>query len=1038
LTEFHAGDVVGGYRLEARLGGGGFGAVWRARHTGTGRLVAIKLLSTEATDAEQAHIAADIELLAASAAGHSPHVVRVIDGGVDTVPYAVMEFVAGTSLAEELRQRQRLPQDEVIEIGLGVADALRALDEASIVHRDVKPSNVLIDRNGEVKLTDFGIAKIVGFDSRTVTGQLRLSIAYAAPEVWEGHAEHRSDLYALGIVLFQCLSGTLPFRGGYTELFYLHRNQAPDFAALPRELAPSLDALVRACLSKDPVDRPENAAACIQLLLKAREELPATVSAPAAPQEPDRFGPWLKLEPISGKSWSWTCRHEETGETAAVDVISAASARYGDELQRVIAANRHLAPLGAERLLQANRLILRPGEAWREPPPGPFLFWLAHEALELPEPPAHVVAPILLRCVEALEALIDAAKEQDVSLDLSPELLTLMPDGSIYLREPGLHPPANDDPERQALQFLRGLPLSRETRPMVARASRLEDVSKSLSILLDVRAATPETPAPTGLFARPLGLRALLVGAAGLIAVAAIAVAAVLVLSGGGGVDQASAPTPSPVATAAPAQLAACLQLQLPASLAHAQAACGPLGDVFSHDGSCARGTACSRRNEAGGTPVIGWNARTLAYVGDDGELYAASDGAADPVRLTSRGGVQDPVWSPDGRYLAYLRVQELPSDDGAASRLSTQLHVIEVERPANDGIVLAANSGATQPEWQQFHLLSPRWSADGRRILFLRGSPEAPGGDLFTVDLPFVGETIDFGRLRAAALPTETILSLKMASLRLTPGDFGVEGYFDDLFVAPDDSLFLQICQDIDRCALGRWNGTAALPGGIENGVIYGVPAAADSHGNVYGWVARGSQGWRLFKVALAGGAIEELGVALPAGPHRFALLHDGESVAVETAEGELLRIHLANGSTNRLASGGAPAGFLSRPEVAGYAPAVPTVPFNTPTPAPTPTPTPTATPPPYQPMTLLISARRGGSYLPAATVVALTSGKECARGQTDAGGRLSLTFPAQSAPPECGTPGAEIRLEVDGQAVAGFISYSPGGVTTRDVEVP
>ena len=165
MTEFHAGDVVGGYRLEARVGSGGFGAVWRARHTGTGQLVAIKLLSTEANDAEQGRIAADIELLAATAAGQSPHVVRVIDGGVDPVPYAVMEFVSGTSLAEELRQRQRLSQAEVIEIGIAVAEALRVLDEAGIVHRDVKPSNVLIDRNGEVKLTDFGIAKIVGFES---------------------------------------------------------------------------------------------------------------------------------------------------------------------------------------------------------------------------------------------------------------------------------------------------------------------------------------------------------------------------------------------------------------------------------------------------------------------------------------------------------------------------------------------------------------------------------------------------------------------------------------------------------------------------------------------------------------------------------------------------------------------------------------------------------------------------------------------------------------------------------------------------------
>src|SRR5262245_4392579 len=120
MTEFHAGEVVGAYRLEARVGGGGFGSVWRARHIASGRVVALKLLPEVEGDAQSSRLAADIELLAGSAAGNSEHVVRVLDGGMEPVPFVVMEFVAGSSLEEELRQRRHLSQAETIDIGLAI------------------------------------------------------------------------------------------------------------------------------------------------------------------------------------------------------------------------------------------------------------------------------------------------------------------------------------------------------------------------------------------------------------------------------------------------------------------------------------------------------------------------------------------------------------------------------------------------------------------------------------------------------------------------------------------------------------------------------------------------------------------------------------------------------------------------------------------------------------------------------------------------------------------------------------------------------
>ena len=207
VTEFHAGDVVGAYgskRASAAAASAPCGGP--ARSAAAASSPSSSCPTSPATRRPR-QLAADLELLAGAAASRSPHVVHVLDGGIDPVPYVAMEFVAGSTLEEVLRQRRRLSQAEVIDIGLAVAEALHELNAVGVIHRDVKPSNVMIDRDGDVRLTDFGIAKIVGLDAVTVTGQLPLSISYAAPEVWEGRAEHRSDLYALGVVLYQCLTG---------------------------------------------------------------------------------------------------------------------------------------------------------------------------------------------------------------------------------------------------------------------------------------------------------------------------------------------------------------------------------------------------------------------------------------------------------------------------------------------------------------------------------------------------------------------------------------------------------------------------------------------------------------------------------------------------------------------------------------------------------------------------------------------------------------------------------------------------------------
>ena len=1079
MTEFHAGEVVAGYRLEARLGGGGYGVVWRARRLDTGRVVAIKLLPEIAVDDDDARGVADAELLAASAARNSPHIVQVLDGGTEPVPFVVMEFVAGTSLAEELRERQRLSQQETIDIGIGIAEALRVLNEVGIVHRDVKPSNVMIDRDGVVKLTDFGIAKIAGFDNRTQTGDLRLSIAYAAPEVWEGHAEHRSDLYALAVVLFQCLSGQLPFRGGYAELFYQHRNAEPDFAALPPDLAPSLLRFIQVCLAKSPEDRLADAAACVGLLNLARQEAPATGSVAPLSREPERFGPWLKLEPVSERPWIWSCRNERSGEEADVEVHFAATADYGETLRRAVAVNPRFVALGGQRLLQTNRLILRPGEAWNDPPPGSFQFWLAtgHEG-SLPAP-ALVTAPLLLRVVESLSGMIDLARNEALPLDLEDNRVRLTASG-VFVQGPGVPAGSTSPPEDQAIGFLRGLPLSRDLRAVVDGNTRLEEIQRALSILVSVR---PEPAAAAGVAVPPVRLveaaapaepkhsrrRPALIAAGLLSVVAAVVAAAVLAASGGDG-----GPPPEPTQVGGqdppptqPPALVSCLGLDLPATLNDSDGACGSIPDVFVFNGDCERGRACSREGDTLATIKVGRNTQTHAFIDADGKLRLANE-AGEEATPTTDITARDPTWSPNGRYLAYVHVQELPPlpvptpaqgqqpPPAAQPRFSTQLRVVEAGRPANDGIVVATNGVDNARPWLQRYISSPQWSPDGRSLYFLWSDANSGESGLHRVDLPLSGSRIDFGRLRGGAPASETVLPSQLVNVGLSSADFGVpSGRLGRFSVLRDGSIYVQVCDGADaglRCGLGRWTGQANLLRPLEDGVVYGVPQAISGDGAVYASVKRGNEAWRLLKLSLtAGAAADVAGIVIgvpgdtamfgPPSP-RFALERSGDSFVVETVTGQLAQVGLTEGGPP-LTVGRSPAVFIAAASTPTPVATPRPTPFHTPTPTPTssPTPTPTATPAQSgaRPMSLNLNVRRASVPVTGATVVVFVDDDECATGTSNIDGRLFLFVPRDGAPARCNTPGVIYRFRVNGVVVPNaMVAFSPQGNFAQDLVLP
>ena len=472
--ELGSGSRVGDYLLERKLGGGSFGSVWLARREG-GSQVAIKLLTGAQATGDRAAVRAEVELLAASASSRSRHVVRVLGGGVEPVPYIVMEYVEGRDLSQVLTGRGTLPPAEVVPLGIAMADALQALMEAGIIHRDVKPANVLIDNDGTAKLADFGIAKIVGMDTVTMTGQLPMTMAYAAPEVWDGHVSHQSDLYALGVVLYQCLVGAPPFSGNYGALYKAHKSELPDFDALPSETPPSLRSLITACMEKEPAGRPNDAAVVLDLLYRAAAEL----TAPPTP-EPTHFGPWRRRAPHPRQPWAWRCVHDGTGEMATVEVHAFEAVSDGEKLRRAVEVNPQLVPFGAERLLGTSRLILRPGEAFVEAPAAPILFWVARDQQPAAPPTGEISTPRLRRIVDSLFAMQASAKAALVDVSFDPPNLTLLSDATLHVRRPGLAA-SHSDPSASAMTFLRGLPLDEDSTAFVERSQDLEALSKDMA-----------------------------------------------------------------------------------------------------------------------------------------------------------------------------------------------------------------------------------------------------------------------------------------------------------------------------------------------------------------------------------------------------------------------------------------------------------------------------------------------------------------------------------------------------------------------------
>src|ERR1700754_3331021 len=235
------------YRLEARIGAGGMSTVYRATNETLERQVAIKLMNREiATDSDQLE---RFRREARSVAQLShPHIVGVIDAGEDAGrPYIVFEYVEGETLKERIRRLGELPIAEAVAYAIEIARALGAAHARHIVHRDVKPQNVLIDEEGSAKVTDFGIARTLDEDGLTADGRVLGTTDYVSPEQALGHdVNGQSDIYSLGVVLYEMLTGDVPFHGENQISVAMKnvREDLPDIQVIRPEVSATLAAVL--------------------------------------------------------------------------------------------------------------------------------------------------------------------------------------------------------------------------------------------------------------------------------------------------------------------------------------------------------------------------------------------------------------------------------------------------------------------------------------------------------------------------------------------------------------------------------------------------------------------------------------------------------------------------------------------------------------------------------------------------------------------------------------------------------------------------
>ena len=253
------GTLIGDrFRLEEKVGSGGMSSVYRAFDPTLERHVAIKLMHRDISSDPDQLERFRREARAVAQLNH-PHVVTVIDAGEDDgAPYIVFEYVEGETLKERIRRLGKLPVAEAVAYAVEIGRALECAHEHRLVHRDVKPQNVLIDPDGRAKVTDFGIARSLEAQGLTATGRVLGTTDYVSPEQALGHeVTAQSDIYSLGVVLYEMLTGEIPFKADTQVAVAMKhvREPLPDVQRRRPEISAALAAVVERSTAKETKNR---------------------------------------------------------------------------------------------------------------------------------------------------------------------------------------------------------------------------------------------------------------------------------------------------------------------------------------------------------------------------------------------------------------------------------------------------------------------------------------------------------------------------------------------------------------------------------------------------------------------------------------------------------------------------------------------------------------------------------------------------------------------------------------------------------------
>jgi serine/threonine protein kinase len=263
------GERLGPYHLLSLLGQGQMGLVFRARREADGESVALKILRDELAEDELYRRRFEREARIASELVNE-HVVPVVDfGEADGRLYIAALYVRGVSLSTRIASEGVLSLGEALRLVTDLADALEALHAGGLVHRDVKPANVMVDEGGAAALTDFGLARSIADTVLTKSGVVVGTVDYLAPELIRGQqADHSSDVYALGCLVYECLAGAPPFaEKAFVETLLAHVQDEPrDLTELRSDVPENVSWTVLKALAKDPGERPKTASTYARLL----------------------------------------------------------------------------------------------------------------------------------------------------------------------------------------------------------------------------------------------------------------------------------------------------------------------------------------------------------------------------------------------------------------------------------------------------------------------------------------------------------------------------------------------------------------------------------------------------------------------------------------------------------------------------------------------------------------------------------------------------------------------------------------------------